>query len=445
MKKLDVILRTCQQSLLSKNPMRICGDNREDMVIRCLSSLVNSINRIEFDVTLTVLDDRSDKEFVGKIQHIMSMCCKPTKFVALDETGFNNSAYQQFLMASQCDDMVYSVEDDYLHEPDAIKTMLEAYNHLYHRFKTDVVLYPFDCPLRYQEGKEEPTMLLYDNVRYWRQCTKTANTIFTHSSVIRDNFSQFSKLALEYPKVLEDDTINLIYKRFPDCQESVWCFSPIPSVAYHLSYQNDINTIRTNHLSWQNLWNNDSRFDLIDGWFNYRTFYQTISPSLSNNAIVVEVGSWLGKSTIGMATMNQRMNKNIRIYAIDTWQGSDEKDHHDKISSMNKNNTSPYDQFINNIRCFDISKSIIPVRKTSVQAARQFKDNSLDLVIIDASHEHDDVVIDINTWLPKVKKGGILAGDDYSPSWLGVVDAVNETFGKDGFQLMDSTWYKIIS
>ena len=60
-----------------------------------------------------------------------------------------------------------------------------------------------------------------------------------------------------------------------------------------------------------------------------------------------------------------------------------------------------------------------------------FEDNSLDFVFIDASHEYEDVKNDILAWLPKVKRGGILAGHDYyvNQDWFsGVKKAVNEIF-----------------
>ena len=53
-----------------------------------------------------------------------------------------------------------------------------------------------------------------------------------------------------------------------------------------------------------------------------------------------------------------------------------------------------------------------------------YEDNSLDFVFIDASHKYIDVKEDIINWLPKVRKGGILAGDDFS--WSGVRRALKE-------------------
>lgn len=55
------------------------------------------------------------------------------------------------------------------------------------------------------------------------------------------------------------------------------------------------------------------------------------------------------------------------------------------------------------------------LRTTSLKAAQKFEDGSLDFVFIDAIHDYDHVKEDIQAWLPKVKKGGMLCGDDYKP------------------------------
>ncbi len=52
------------------------------------------------------------------------------------------------------------------------------------------------------------------------------------------------------------------------------------------------------------------------------------------------------------------------------------------------------------------------LRKTSLEAVKEFADESLDFVYIDANHEYTYVLHDILAWYPKVRKGGILAGDD---------------------------------
>ena len=52
--------------------------------------------------------------------------------------------------------------------------------------------------------------------------------------------------------------------------------------------------------------------------------------------------------------------------------------------------------------------------KTSMQGVLDFEDESLDFVYIDASHKYEDVKDDLAKWWPKVKKGGIFCGHDYT-------------------------------
>lgn len=74
-------------------------------------------------------------------------------------------------------------------------------------------------------------------------------------------------------------------------------------------------------------------------------------------------------------------------------------------------------------------------------ANKLFLDEYLDLVYIDASHRYEDVINDIKTWLPKIKKGGYLSGHDYHENSQ-VFDSVNDFFGKTHAITIypDSSW-----
>ncbi len=69
------------------------------------------------------------------------------------------------------------------------------------------------------------------------------------------------------------------------------------------------------------------------------------------------------------------------------------------------------------------------MRQSSVEAARSFDDESLGLVFIDGNHDVDSVGADIAAWWPKLRRGGVMLGHDYSPSFPGVIEAVSAGFG----------------
>ena len=88
----------------------------------------------------------------------------------------------------------------------------------------------------------------------------------------------------------------------------------------------------------------------------------------------------------------------------------------------------------------------------SQTAVFMIDDGTLDWVYLDGRHDYDGVREDIEIWLPKIKKGGIIAGHDYAhhpdiKQWPGVKKAVNEFFG-DCVNTMDTglitSWYVLL-
>ena len=82
-----------------------------------------------------------------------------------------------------------------------------------------------------------------------------------------------------------------------------------------------------------------------------------------------------------------------------------------------------YQETLERLKPYDVEYK----RMTSVEAVKTVPDESLDFVYIDAMHEFDFVMMDILTWVPKVRVGGIVSGHDYTPSsvYCGVMAAVD--------------------
>lgn len=164
----------------------------------------------------------------------------------------------------------------------------------------------------------------------------------------------------------------------------------------------------------------DHFYQNIQGWFIYNEIYDIAVQTAQDGAHFVEVGSWRGRSTAYMAVTIANSGKKIRFDAVDTWRGSlDEEIHQTDPSVVND---TLYDEFLANMS--PVKDIVNPVRMTSIEASKQYEDNSLDFVLIDGSHVYEDVCDDINHWLKKLKPGAMLAGDDYE--WTGVKQAVNE-------------------
>ncbi len=155
-----------------------------------------------------------------------------------------------------------------------------------------------------------------------------------------------------------------------------------------------------------------------EDWFNFQNIYKMAVENF-DHAKFIEIGSWKGRSACFMGVEILNSKKSIDFYCVDTWSGSEEHKDMDIIK-----NDLLYNEFLKNIE--PISSVIKPIRKTSEEASKDFEDESLDFIFIDAGHDYESVKEDIQLWFPKLKKGGIFAGHDYHPSWQGVVQAVDE-------------------
>ena len=158
-----------------------------------------------------------------------------------------------------------------------------------------------------------------------------------------------------------------------------------------------------------------------EDWFTYPKFYSDIVNKYPSGSHFVEIGSWKGKSSSYMVVEILNSNKNIKFDCVDTWHGSAE---HGGVYS---NNNTLYDIFTENMK--SLKEYHNPIRMSSVDASKMYKDASLDFVFIDASHEYEHVKEDISCWLPKLKSGGTIAGHDY-PGWDGVKKSVDEKFSQ---------------
>ncbi len=159
-----------------------------------------------------------------------------------------------------------------------------------------------------------------------------------------------------------------------------------------------------------------------ENWFTFPLTYSHFARSIRDGGIFVEVGSWKGRSSVYMAHELRSLGKRVSFFCIDTWEGSPEN-----VDDPWVRAGSLFDLFLENTR--EYGDLITPVRKPSVEAARDFADGSIDIVFIDACHEYESVKADIAAWLPKIRPGGVIAGHDYL--WRDdnpVKNAVEESF-----------------
>lgn len=166
----------------------------------------------------------------------------------------------------------------------------------------------------------------------------------------------------------------------------------------------------------------------IEGWFQWRTAQEEAVRAFPAGSRFVEVGTYLGRSICSLAEVVVQSRKQIAIIGIDTCRGSGpegprNKDYHGAVVSAG-GGTFAGTLHKNVIDC-GYAESITLIVADSLAASKLFADASLDWVHLDARHDYASVQSDIRAWLPKIKKGGWLSGDDYDPvKWPEVVAAV---------------------
>jgi len=173
----------------------------------------------------------------------------------------------------------------------------------------------------------------------------------------------------------------------------------------------------------------------ILGWLDFKEFYKQIITELPDDAHVVEIGCWKGRSAAFLAVEIINSGKNIKFDCVDPWR--DDWTEPKEVGLVNTNVDSLYEQFLENMK--PVENYYTPLRMNSIEAAVLYENKSLDMVFIDGDHSYESVIEDILSWLPKVKLGGVLAGDDYSVSThQGVIRATHELLKP--LQISGTTW-----
>lgn len=158
----------------------------------------------------------------------------------------------------------------------------------------------------------------------------------------------------------------------------------------------------------------------IEGWITEEQtqLYKKMVSTAPEEAHFVEIGCWKGKSTVFMAVEIVNSGKTIKFDAIDTFKGSEEHHNFDSII-----NDTLQQEFLSNIA--PVKHIVTPVIGDSSLLASNYKDGSIDFLFIDGDHSFEGVVKDIQAWLPKMKEGGVIAGDDFlMEEFPGVTEAV---------------------
>ena len=249
---LKIIVRTCTSELImDQNKRRIFDCEKNEYTFRTLRSLIKATNKAKekFDninFELIVTDTNSPEEDLKIIREILKVSAVKNKIISVNlgefknkikdgysKAKFSNMAnfYNSLLIAkNETADLIYFVEDDYLHSLDSIVEMIFSYEKFYSLFSNEVILLPSDYPYLYT--KDENTKVYLGEKNHWRLVSESLVTFMTSKTLINKYFLELEKMGIEWTDPWEEPLHN-IYKSHP-------CLSPIPSLAIHCANINSI-------------------------------------------------------------------------------------------------------------------------------------------------------------------------------------------------------------
>jgi len=261
---LEIVLRTHDGGNVHQFTDRYCEADKKTVVLKCVSSLANSAKLVKTtNIKFTVLDDRSSEDTLQQLDKIIKSTGHPYQIINLvndtEMRNYNFTALKQWEACRDSDaDIVYSVEDDYLHCPTALTEMIETYKMISDQLGKDICISPLDLTNDYfEEALIEPCQIGWGSHRHWKTGTHTTNTFMTTPSVFKTYWEPFYKLATEYyheywevpedeMEINEMNTINHVWKN------SVKRFSPIPGLALHMQFGEQ----KDPFIDWKYWWDN---------------------------------------------------------------------------------------------------------------------------------------------------------------------------------------------
>ena len=259
-KSLDIIVKTCTSvQLVSQNKKRIFEKDKSEYTFRTINSLTNSAKNLkekfkEIKVKFTIIDVNSPNSDINKIlskisdegfeaEHIPVENIKDSKD---NMSTTMESIRRSFDHAKKCTDLIYFVEDDYIHKTESLTEMLFAYEKFSSIFQNEIFLLSADYPYLYK-NMNYSSILIGENT-HWRTVKESLLTFMTSKKMIEKHFEKLIDMATNKSNPFEKN-LHKIY-------EKENCFSPIPSLSIHCTNINSVFGLSPN-VDLKKLWNDN--------------------------------------------------------------------------------------------------------------------------------------------------------------------------------------------
>ena len=269
-KSLDILIRSCASvGMLTQNKQRIFEKEKIEYTLRSINSIIKSSELAKqlmpnLSIKLTVIDHNSGEQNLKKIQNLLDNSNLNHNLINLDLSEFDNrikktnaknenvtpnqlsnmsNIYKSLDLSKKLDDLIYFVEDDYIHELNSISEMILTYERIASQISNELILCPTDYPYLYT--KTENTNIFLGEKSHWRKINETLCTFLTSKQIVEKHWAKLISMC-EFEHYPFESPLHEIYKE-------ELCLSPIPSIAIHCTNINSIYGLSPNK-DWKKIW-----------------------------------------------------------------------------------------------------------------------------------------------------------------------------------------------
>ena len=269
-KSLDIIIKTCTSvNLVTQNKKRVFEQEKSEYTFRTINSIIKSLYFYKdflqkIKTKIYVIDYNSKQDDIKKINNILSEVDIDFEIINLNLDDYkqirtlnkNNHIIEENMRATMasihksltiakenCDDLIYFVEDDYIHKKESLFEIVSTYEKIASVQNKDLFMCPVDYPYLYKNFNA--TNIFIGNKYHWRTVKESLLTFLTSKSLLNKYWDDL-KLMCENEHSPFESPLHLIY-------EKELCISPVPSLAMHCTNVNSVFGLSPN-IDWLKLW-----------------------------------------------------------------------------------------------------------------------------------------------------------------------------------------------
>ena len=245
-----IILRANTKiDIWDQNKKRIFEKPKVEYTSKSISSLIKSIVYCKtkypnIKIKTLIVDDDSDEKTLIHIKKTINSSKLDMEIINFDKRDYDNiinkqknlqtfgnlsSLLHSFELGKKMGkDLVFFLEDDYIHFEPMLEEMIASYERISSQTKKELFMCPADYPYLYMNN--EKSNILIGNKRHWRTIDKTLCTFMTSIELINKYWDNFYSTCLDRNEPFEK-YLNEIYKK-------ELCISPLKSLSVHMTNVN---------------------------------------------------------------------------------------------------------------------------------------------------------------------------------------------------------------